>query len=200
MDKTALVRRDQASRRLKAEFIDSLCSLVPNRDFLGSYSEAIRSSLLAKKFYIYLITGMCFQPSELYSACRCLYYQHIIDRCAAFGRPGHPIQNRTILVGSACHAHSTSNDIDASQNKPSSSSGDPTSATDSNFVGGYFQRAAELGSPSFHLTQTAGPRLSPNQLVNNMQNVNALEANYHLGKTLLFFLLHYVLLDEDSSR
>ncbi|TDZ61886.1 hypothetical protein CTRI78_v004017 [Colletotrichum trifolii] len=49
---------------------------------------------------------MCYQLFELYSVCRCLYYQHAIDRCAAHGRGGHSIQNRTILVGYACDAHS----------------------------------------------------------------------------------------------
>ncbi|KAF4785225.1 hypothetical protein HER10_EVM0003955 [Colletotrichum scovillei] len=58
---------------------------------------------------------MCYQLVELYSACRCLYYQHAIDRCAAYGRPGHSIQNRTILVGYACHAHSSSHSTYASQ-------------------------------------------------------------------------------------
>ncbi|KAL7959869.1 hypothetical protein V8C34DRAFT_303566 [Trichoderma compactum] len=43
---------------------------------------------------------MCYQLVELYSACRCLYYQHAIDRCAAYGRPGHNIEQRTIYVDS----------------------------------------------------------------------------------------------------
>ncbi|KAH8880026.1 hypothetical protein GQ53DRAFT_18847 [Thozetella sp. PMI_491] len=47
---------------------------------------------------------MCYQVVELYAACRCLYYQHAIDRCASYGR--HPIQRRTILVGYACTEHS----------------------------------------------------------------------------------------------
>lgn len=51
---------------------------------------------------------MCYQLVELYSACRCLYYQHAVDRCAAYGRPGHGIQRRTILVGYACSEHSRS--------------------------------------------------------------------------------------------
>ncbi|KAG7147145.1 hypothetical protein HYQ46_004043 [Verticillium longisporum] len=45
---------------------------------------------------------MCYQLVELYSACRCLYYQHAVDRCAGYGRPGHSIQQRTIFVGYAC--------------------------------------------------------------------------------------------------
>lgn len=48
---------------------------------------------------------MCYQLVELYSACRCLYYQHAVDRCASYGRPGHGVQKRTILVGYACTAH-----------------------------------------------------------------------------------------------
>lgn len=49
---------------------------------------------------------MCYQIVELYSACRCLYYQHAVDRCAAFDRPGHSITRKTILVGYACANHS----------------------------------------------------------------------------------------------
>ncbi|KAK0728521.1 hypothetical protein B0T26DRAFT_738847 [Lasiosphaeria miniovina] len=51
---------------------------------------------------------MCFQLVELYSACRCLYYQHAVDRCAAYGQSGHGIQRRTLLVGYACSDHSSS--------------------------------------------------------------------------------------------
>ncbi|KAK7976342.1 hypothetical protein PG989_014805 [Apiospora arundinis] len=50
--------------------------------------------------------GMCYQVVELYSACRCLYYQHTVDRCPSYGRPGHYVTKRTILVGYACAAHS----------------------------------------------------------------------------------------------
>ncbi|KAL1842011.1 hypothetical protein VTJ49DRAFT_6177 [Mycothermus thermophilus] len=49
---------------------------------------------------------MCYQLVELYSACRCLYYQHAVDRCPAYGQPGHYIERRTILVGYACSEHS----------------------------------------------------------------------------------------------
>jgi len=48
---------------------------------------------------------MCYQLVEFYSTCRCLYYQHAVDRCGAYGRPGHGIQRRTILVGYACSDH-----------------------------------------------------------------------------------------------
>ncbi|KAK1975247.1 hypothetical protein LZ30DRAFT_565984, partial [Colletotrichum cereale] len=49
---------------------------------------------------------MCYILVELYSACRCLYYQHGIDRCAVYGRDGHGIQSRIILVGYVCDVHS----------------------------------------------------------------------------------------------
>src|ERR1044071_3983491 len=49
---------------------------------------------------------MCYQLIELYSACRCLCFQYAVERCASYGRPGHSIQRRTILVGYACSKHS----------------------------------------------------------------------------------------------
>ena len=69
-------------------------STYPGRD---STTDIIRLSQTVK---------MCYQLVELYSACRCLYYQHAVDRCAAYGRPGHGVQRRTILVGYACGEHS----------------------------------------------------------------------------------------------
>ncbi|KAK2609443.1 hypothetical protein N8I77_002940 [Diaporthe amygdali] len=52
---------------------------------------------------------MCFQVLELYSACRCLYYQHAVDRCPEYGKRGHNINQRKILVGYACFDHSREN-------------------------------------------------------------------------------------------
>ncbi|KAI1748825.1 hypothetical protein F4782DRAFT_515862 [Xylaria castorea] len=52
---------------------------------------------------------MCYQVVEVYSACRCLYYQHAVSRCASYGRQGHSISKRTIPVGAydfACSEHS----------------------------------------------------------------------------------------------
>ncbi|CAG7559046.1 unnamed protein product [Fusarium equiseti] len=57
---------------------------------------------------------MCYQLVELYSACRCVYYAHPVDRCAAFGRPGHSVQKRVILVGYTCSSHSSSHTADKS--------------------------------------------------------------------------------------
>lgn len=50
---------------------------------------------------------MCYQVLELYSACRCVYYQHPVDRCPRYGAPGHGVTQRTILVGYACLDHSS---------------------------------------------------------------------------------------------
>lgn len=52
-------------------------------------------------------TIMCYQLVEVYSACRCLYYQHAVDRCVGYGRPGHGVEKRVIYVGYACGAHTT---------------------------------------------------------------------------------------------
>lgn len=52
---------------------------------------------------------MCYQAIEVYGACHCLYYQHPVDRCPFYGRPGHSVQQRTTtLAGWVCSLHSTS--------------------------------------------------------------------------------------------
>ncbi|KAI1100631.1 hypothetical protein F4804DRAFT_348340 [Jackrogersella minutella] len=48
---------------------------------------------------------MCYQIIERYSACHCLYYQHAVDRCSAYGQPGHHVSTRTMLVGENCQQH-----------------------------------------------------------------------------------------------
>ncbi|KAJ9150874.1 hypothetical protein NKR23_g3369 [Pleurostoma richardsiae] len=48
---------------------------------------------------------MCYQLDELYTVCRCRYYQHPINKCASYGLPGHAVQRRTVLVGVSCEAH-----------------------------------------------------------------------------------------------
>ncbi|KAK0719565.1 hypothetical protein B0H67DRAFT_599280 [Lasiosphaeris hirsuta] len=68
---------------------------------------------------------MCYQLVELYSACRCLYYQHAIDRCAAYGRVGHSITRKTILVGYACSEHSSHRPSSYGYDYGSSSSSQP---------------------------------------------------------------------------
>ncbi|KAF6813232.1 hypothetical protein CSOJ01_04743 [Colletotrichum sojae] len=42
---------------------------------------------------------MCTQLVELYSHSRELYYQHSVDRCEKYGRPGHAVEKKSILVG-----------------------------------------------------------------------------------------------------
>lgn len=48
---------------------------------------------------------MCYQVVERYSVCRCLYYKHAIEPCAAFGQRGHVVQEKTVLVGYSCSRH-----------------------------------------------------------------------------------------------
>jgi len=49
---------------------------------------------------------MCIQIVERYAVCRCLYYRHAVDPCAARGQRGHVVQERTVLVGYLCEQHS----------------------------------------------------------------------------------------------
>src|SRR5687768_4824391 len=55
---------------------------------------------------------MCYQVTELYWPCRCLFYQSEVDMCVAYGQQGHGIQKRFIHVGHACSVHSV-NYVDA---------------------------------------------------------------------------------------
>ncbi|KAF8419531.1 hypothetical protein EV426DRAFT_567391 [Tirmania nivea] len=48
---------------------------------------------------------MCIRITERYAVCQCVYYVHGVDQCGAAGRAGHSIQERTVLVGYACAAH-----------------------------------------------------------------------------------------------
>ncbi|KAK0376738.1 hypothetical protein CLIM01_05915 [Colletotrichum limetticola] len=51
---------------------------------------------------------MCFQLTEVYSACKCHFYSHATQRCSAYGKRGHVVEKRTIFVGFACPAHRAS--------------------------------------------------------------------------------------------
>jgi hypothetical protein len=66
---------------------------------------------------------MCYLVVELYSVCRCVYYKHSIDMCAAYGTQGHPVQERTVLVGYACENHSAHYDQHQSSSRGYSDSG-----------------------------------------------------------------------------
>lgn len=48
---------------------------------------------------------MCFQLLERFTACKCLYYSHAVDRCQSYGRKGHIVTRREIIVGYACLDH-----------------------------------------------------------------------------------------------
>jgi hypothetical protein len=49
---------------------------------------------------------MCYKVVERYSVCKCLYFEHSIDPCSAYGQRGHTVQEKTVLVGYACDRHS----------------------------------------------------------------------------------------------
>lgn len=49
---------------------------------------------------------MCYKVVERYSVCKCLYFEHSIDPCSAYGQRGHGIQEKTVLVGYTCDKHS----------------------------------------------------------------------------------------------
>jgi len=46
---------------------------------------------------------------ERYAVCKCVYYTHGIDQCSAYGRRGHAVQDKTVLVGHTCPHHSNAN-------------------------------------------------------------------------------------------
>ncbi|KAM3534288.1 hypothetical protein MY4038_002386 [Beauveria bassiana] len=64
---------------------------------------------------------MCYQVVELYAACRCLYYQHAVDRCPSYGH--HGVEKRTIWVGYSCAAHAAHQAAAANHFTHSSDSG-----------------------------------------------------------------------------
>jgi hypothetical protein len=53
---------------------------------------------------------MCYRVVERYSVCRCLYYRHSVDMCAAANHHGHTVQEKTVLVGYLCSQHSARRD------------------------------------------------------------------------------------------
>ncbi|WPJ67286.1 hypothetical protein SMAC4_14144 [Sordaria macrospora] len=50
---------------------------------------------------------MCYQVVKVYSVCKCVYREHAVDRCAAYGTPGHRPKRREVLVGDSCDLHSS---------------------------------------------------------------------------------------------
>lgn len=49
---------------------------------------------------------MCYKLVERYSVCKCIYFQHSVDPCSAYGQRGHSVQEKTVLVGYVCAVHS----------------------------------------------------------------------------------------------
>ncbi|KAI1464568.1 uncharacterized protein F4812DRAFT_160035 [Daldinia caldariorum] len=48
---------------------------------------------------------MCYDLVERYIGCNCIHYEHGLNKCAAYGTPGHHITTRTILVSERCDLH-----------------------------------------------------------------------------------------------
>ncbi|KAH7026308.1 uncharacterized protein B0I36DRAFT_365892 [Microdochium trichocladiopsis] len=53
---------------------------------------------------------MCYQLVELFSACKCLYYQHAVDRCASHSSHGghNSYSDSGYYSGSSSHHHKSS--------------------------------------------------------------------------------------------
>lgn len=49
---------------------------------------------------------MCMRVVERYAVCKCVYFTHGIDQCSAYGRRGHLVQDKVVLVGHTCPSHS----------------------------------------------------------------------------------------------
>lgn len=89
---------------------------------------------------------MCYQITEYYSACRCVYYIHAVDLCAAFDRPGHGVQKRKILVGYACSSHNSYASCHPADDSTEIDTGD---ASDDDDHGSVF---SDISAPSTNLT------------------------------------------------
>lgn len=66
---------------------------------------------------------MCYLVVERFSVCRCLYYKHDVDMCAAYGQKGHSVQERIVLVGYDCESHSEGQSRESSSRGGYSDSG-----------------------------------------------------------------------------
>jgi hypothetical protein len=85
--------------------------------------------------------NMCYQIVERYSVCRCLYHRHSVDPCRAYGQRGHPVTEKTVLVGFACSRHSVRR---GTTEQSSSQSGSQSRWRDSGYSsgGGAFQSSS----------------------------------------------------------
>lgn len=76
---------------------------------------------------------MCYQIIERYAVCKCLYHRHAVDPCNNYGRPGHEVTEKTVLVGFVCPDHGRKQGAKASKAAAPSGSG---FSTDSGYVSG----------------------------------------------------------------
>jgi hypothetical protein len=74
--------------------------------------QHLRNSLDAKPLFlnnyylqVFQPSTMCFKVVERFSVCGCLYFQHAVDPCEAYGQRGHAVQEKVVLVGYTCEKH-----------------------------------------------------------------------------------------------
>lgn len=48
---------------------------------------------------------MCFKLVECYAVCKCIYHSHSVDACPAYGRNGHDVKIKEVLVSYSCAIH-----------------------------------------------------------------------------------------------
>lgn len=63
---------------------------------------------------------MCIRVVERYAVCQCVYFVHGIDQCGAYGRRGHEVEDRTILVGHTCPQHAAAYSYSSTNGRPAS--------------------------------------------------------------------------------
>jgi len=98
------------THRVKARYPQEATNLVRQAAaYTSTYPAArLRSMTTPRQKSSYARPQMCYQVFERYIRCRCLYYKHAIDPCAAHGQRGHGVQTKTVLVGYACPQHQRS--------------------------------------------------------------------------------------------
>lgn len=92
---------------------------------------------------------MCYQITERYAACHCVYYIHAINPCPSFDRhqPGQGIDKRTIFVGHACSSHSASYGfVDSAKEKEDADGGHVSDDDDGASI------FSQVSAPSTNLT------------------------------------------------
>lgn len=115
------------------------CPEVSGQSFLLSSFRLLQTSKIRYTFATRSICArsslswspppsMCILVVERYAVCKCLYYRHNIDMCAAYGTRGHAVRERTVLVGYCCEKHSGYEEERSSRREEYSDSGYHTSS------------------------------------------------------------------------